>query len=277
MVKMFYREKKKGYKKLVIVFAGAFGGTNEEFYKKVLENKITSDEVWDMHNSSLHFAQFSLKTKNADFLFLRDFYLDVYGWFIFDKDEFIYKELNKEIEQYIIENDYTEVLALGASKGGTGALVHTLISSKIQKALIMIPDFCPIANYSNTVKEVLINGNKEFEKELSSFFSSGRYLNETKSSRKNFFFVTGQRDFTFKETLEVHNQLNTERFSQITSNVFVLTTQETHREIVGNHDNMFFEIFEMLLNDREVKDERLLWKIDKFSSIVSYAGLNIDR
>lgn len=269
---------KNNSKILVIIFHATFSIIDEKFYKEFLDNKITAERVQQIHKGNLHFFQFAMKTKEADFLFLEDYFSELYGWYMFDKDKFIYNELNQELDNFIEENGYKRAIALGSSKGGTGAFLHSLMSTKISDCFIMIPDLCKSLKFlSENGKAILFNNNEEFQKKLTSFFDDNKYLSLVSDSKKHFTVVSGIRDNTYRETCNIVRTLNSPQFENIKSTFYTFPTQEKHMSIVGNHDNMIYQLFRSVVTQEPLEDERTVWQVDEQAYIISYEGLKLDR
>ncbi|EGO2713259.1 hypothetical protein IDE33_002833, partial [Enterococcus faecalis] len=124
---------------LIIVLQGVFSKTNEMYAKKVAEGYISAETVKNLHNY-YHFMKLSQNNATRDYLYLQDYYSELYGWYVFDNGKFIYKELRKLIKQFIIKNNYKKVYLVGSSKGGAGAILMALHNEFIDKVFVMVPD-----------------------------------------------------------------------------------------------------------------------------------------
>ncbi|EUJ52472.1 hypothetical protein [Listeria fleischmannii] len=149
---------------LVVIFQGVFTKTNEAYADKIVNKQIPNEAVKDLHGY-YHFMKVSGRNEERDYLYLQDYYSNLYGWYLFDHGRFIYKELSKKLNAFIREHGYKHVYLVGSSKGGVGAILMALHCPAVEKVFTMVPDLkISTDGFGESGRKLFYNNDAEFEK-----------------------------------------------------------------------------------------------------------------
>ncbi|PEH49702.1 hypothetical protein [Enterococcus faecium] len=245
---------------LVIVLQGVFSKTNEMYAKSIVNGQIDEESVKNLHNY-YHFMKLSQRNDKRDYLYLKDYYSKLYGWYIFDHGKFIYEELSQKIEQLIMENNYKKVYLVGSSKGGAGSILMALHNKFIDKVFAMVPDLrISTDGFGDSGKDLFFNNDKLFEEQVKNIFNNDIIFKDMKYATKktSFYFFTGVRDYGFKELVNFHRKLN--EVLDIHSQLLIMPTPEPHNPLIKNHTKLVTSLIQRL-------DQDILWNEDEFTSV----------
>lgn len=245
---------------LVVIFQGVFTKTNETYADKIVNKQIPDEAVKDLHGY-YHFMKVSGRNEERDYLYLQDYYSNLYGWYLFDHGRFIYKELSKKLNAFIREHGYKHVYLVGSSKGGVGAILMALHCPAVEKVFTMVPDLkISTDGFGESGRKLFYNNDAEFEKKVKGIFENPSILRDIKirSSKPIFYFFTGVRDYGFKPVSNFHRRLVEQL--RIESHLLVMPTPEPHSPLIKNHPNLMNHIIQNL-------DKKIPWEDDEFTSL----------
>ncbi|MBA3925425.1 hypothetical protein [Listeria rustica] len=245
---------------LVVIFQGVFTKTNEAYADRIVQKQIPDEEVKNLH-SYYHFMKVSMRNEARDYLYLEDYYSQLYGWYLFDHGRFIYEELSEQLSRFIKDQGYRHVYLVGSSKGGVGAIMMALHCPEIDNVYTMVPDLrISTTGFGESGRHLFFNQDAAFEAEVKTIFEREKTFEKfAKFDKKaRFFFFTGVRDYGFRPVTDFHNKLMDD--FQAESHLLILPTPEPHSPLIKNHPNLMNHLIQNI--DREVP-----WEADEFTSV----------
>ncbi|MBO1218482.1 hypothetical protein [Mammaliicoccus sciuri] len=252
---MEYKLVSNNKKDLIIIFQSA-GRIPKETFEKILRNDVSKSEVKKLHEKYTWF-KFS-EYDYVDYLYLEDFYSSSYGWYMFDAGHSIIDELNKELYDFIIKNEYKNVTAYGSSKGGTGALIYGIKNKLINNVFSLVPQIHAVdyidKKLSDYKKLFFPDGDKKTENYFNSIFFNPDMYNEKNCENTNIFLYTGVGDEQFNETLEFNKYLNNKN---INNNIIINSSLKKHNEIVMDNVPFVRSALKLIALRKEMKGPRL--------------------
>lgn len=110
--------------KLVIVFNALSGLPNKD--------NLIKENLREVINDKNSFYGM-IKNRQFNYLFIKDNYCDLYGWYITDYDNLVFDSINNWLTCFIKDGKYKseDVTTFGFSKGGSGALFHSIYNENI--------------------------------------------------------------------------------------------------------------------------------------------------
>ena len=248
-----------GRKTLVIVFQNAAKPLNEAI-PNIYLNKISQAEVSEMHEQYT-WIKFAKTCSKVDYLFVKDHFSSVYGWYIMDEGKFIYEEFNKQLTMFIKKNKYKRVISFGSSKGGTGALLYGLINPFITDVFSLVPQI-NVATFINKLcpneKSLFFHNSLEFEQKVNNLFYSSDLYNDY--SQTNINFYTGSQDIQFNNLLEYRKFL---KDKNIVSKLYLNRSDEKHTRLVNQYTNFIYSFLEDLIEEEDRRTNRLTYQISE--------------
>ncbi|WP_439443865.1 alpha/beta hydrolase-fold protein [Listeria aquatica] len=251
---------------LVVIFQGVFTKTNEAYADKVVRGEISEQTVKNLHGY-YHFMKVSERNPTRDYFYLEDYYSNLYGWYLFDHERFIYEELSSQLSQFIQKHHYKHVYLVGSSKGGVGAIILALHCPEVEKVFTMVPDLkISTDTFGASGRSLFFNNDPVFEKQVKTIFENKALFNELdkRDETPAFFFFTGVRDYGFKAITSFHRKLQEEY--QVESHILVMPTPEPHSPLIKNHPNLMNHLIQNL-------DKELPWEEDEFTSVSSFSHI----
>lgn len=248
-----------GRKTLVIVFQNAAKPLNEAI-PDIYSKKLSQTDISKMHEQYT-WIKFAKKCNKADYLFVKDHFSSVYGWYLMDEGKFIYEEFNEQLTTFIKKNNYERVISFGSSKGGTGALLYGLINPFITDVFSLVPQI-NVSTFINKLcpneKSLFFHNNLEFEKKVNDmFYSSNLYK---VYSRTNINFYTGIQDIQFYNLLEYRKFL---KDKNIGSNFYLNRSDEKHTRLVNQYTDFIYGFLEDLIEEEDRRTNRLTYQVSK--------------
>ncbi|MEN2667693.1 hypothetical protein ACRW9N_09430 [Listeria aquatica] len=241
-----------GSKTLVIVFQNAAKPLNEAI-PAIFNNKCDQKQVAEMHERYT-WIKFAERVKEADYLFIKDHFSSVYGWYFIDSGTFIYEQLNTELTAFIKSHGYQKVIAFGSSKGGTGALLYGLINPLITHVFSLVPQI-HVADFINTLcpdeKRLFFADNTAFEEQVNQIFYSPQLYEQKTTSA--IYFYTGLLDIQFKPLLQYREFLQK---MGIASKLFCNRSNERHTRLVNQYTPFIFGVLEDLIRSETMRTEQ---------------------
>lgn len=143
--------------KLVIIFNPMQGLPNRE--------TLIKEKLRETINDRNAFYRI-IKNRQFNYLFLKDNYSDLYGWYITDYDNLVFDSINEWITCFIKDGNYeTEnVTTFGFSKGGSAALFYSIYNENIGNCYSGTPqiDFLDFFNKSGSevIRDMIPYGEK---------------------------------------------------------------------------------------------------------------------
>jgi hypothetical protein len=248
-----------GSKTLVIIFQNASKPLNESI-PDIYSKKISQLDVIKMHEQYT-WIRFAQRCYKADYLFVKDHFCNVYGWYLMDKGSLIYEEFNNQLIKFIEKNNYEKVISFGSSKGGTGALLYGIINPLITEVFSLVPQI-HVANFINKLcpneKSLFFQNDLTFENEVNNLF----YFPDLykKMSSTNFHFYTGIQDIQFYSLMEYREFLKKQ---DITSTLFFNRSEERHTKLVNQYTEFIYGFLEDLISEENRRTIQLTSKISE--------------
>ncbi|WP_270305995.1 hypothetical protein [Enterococcus faecalis] len=248
-----------GSDKLIIVFQSA-GRVPTEKIKAYLNKNISDQDIKKFHGK-YNWYSMAKRMPIADYYFLEDHYSGIYGWYISDFGKNIISTIQNEIENIVSKKEYKMVIAFGSSKGGTGALIHGLISPYISKIFTLVPQINItryIEEHLPEIKHLLMPmESKECNEELMGNIMN--YLDISKiKRRKTVFFYTGILDEQFAETRLFSRKISSELIS---STLIMNVERKGHSPMIMDNVEFIEKVLSNILNQTRTEDDDL-FKID---------------
>ncbi|WP_088815934.1 MULTISPECIES: hypothetical protein [Listeria] len=233
---------------LVIVFQNAGKPLNDAI-PAIFNQEINQEQVALMHERYT-WIKFAERVKAADYLFIKDHFSSVYGWYLIDSGKFIHEKLNVELTKFIQKYRYKRVIAFGSSKGGTGALLYGLLNPLVTDVFSLVPQI-HVADYINilcpTEKSLFFADNTIFEEQVNEVFYSAPLYAEI--SPTTLYFYTGLEDIQFSALLTYRHFLQEKG---IKSQLFLNRSNERHTRLVNQYTPFIFGVLEDMIY-RETK------------------------
>lgn len=240
---------------LTIIFQSA-GRISNDLFDKILNNNAENSEVEKAHERYTWY-QFS-KNIYSDFYFVKDYYSNSYGWYMFDRGNSIIEEINNSLTQFIRRKNYRTVTAFGSSKGGTAALLYGIINPKINNVFSLVPQVHTIKYIDKKLfkyKELFIpSNNKKLEDYFDNiFFDEQIYLNPEFKNTKIYFY-TGINDEQFDDLLKVHRLLDDKKCD---NNIIINNSMKEHNNIVMDNVPFVRSALKLITNNACMEGPRL--------------------
>ncbi len=230
---------------LVIVFQNAGKPLNDAI-PAIFKQEVDQKQVALMHERYT-WIKFAERVKAADYLFVKDHFSKVYGWYLIDSGKFIHEKFNMELTQFIQKYRYKKVIAFGSSKGGTGALLYGLMNPLITDVFSLVPQI-HVADYINILcpaeKSLFFAENAIFEERVNEVFYSAPLYDKRSSTR--ICFYTGLEDIQFSALLTYRHFLQEKG---IKSQLFLNRGNERHTRLVNQYTPFIFGVLEDLIRD----------------------------
>lgn len=251
-------------KNLIIVFQSA-GRVPANAIKAYLKNEISDQDIEDLHSKYNYFG-LSKKELKADYYFIKDHYSGIYGWYISDFGKNIIEDIQREIKKIVMQKNYKVVITFGSSKGGSGALLHGLLSPYVNNIFALVPQINVtryVSMHLPIIKPLLLP-NKINEDNMKDIFN---FIDFSKISRKKHVFLyTGIFDEQFGELNSFAKSLPSDLVS-ITRLINV--ERKKHSPIVNDNLDFIYQIINKILVNRRTVDDNL-FRID--SKLFIYLG-----
>ena len=244
-----------GSDKLIIVFQSA-GRVPQEAISSYLNNDITDEEIRRYHEK-YNWFNWTKKIEEADFYYIEDHYSGIYGWYLSDFGKNIIGTIQEEIKKVVSKKKYQMVISFGSSKGGTGALIHGLLSPYISKVFSLVPQI-DINEYVNKhlpmLKPLIYADNRESINEniMSDINNFIDPLNITR--KKTIFFYTGVSDEQFKETKRFSEKIASDKVS---STLIINVEKKKHSPMVMDNVDFIENLLKSILSNKRTKDKNL--------------------
>lgn len=237
---------------LVLVFQNAAKPLNDAI-PGVFLNEISQKQIAEMHERYT-WMKFSERVQVADYLFIKDHFSSIYGWYFIDHGKMIYTKLNQELTNFIQQHGYKKVIAFGSSKGGTGALLYGLLNPHITDVFSLVPQI-HVSDFINTLcqaeKSLFFAEDEQFEKQVNQFFYSPS-LYQTKSEC-NLNFYTGLNDIQFEALVQYRLFLQEHG---VKSQLFINRGEEKHTRLVNQYTSFIFAVLEDLIRREKKRTEK---------------------
>ncbi len=244
-----------GSDKLIIVFQSA-GRVPQEAITSYLNQEITDDEIGHYHEK-YNWFNWTKKIEEADFYYIEDHYSGIYGWYISDFGKNIINDVQEEIKSVVSKKKYQMVITFGSSKGGTGALIHGLLSPYVGKIFSLVPQINIteyIDKHLSMIKPLIYaenqdNINDSTMNDINNFINP---LNITR--RKTIFFYTGVSDEQFKETKQFSEKIAN---GNVSSTLIINVEKKKHSPMVMDNVEFIENLLKSILYNKRTKDKNL--------------------
>lgn len=243
---------KNGSRTLVLVFQNAAKPLNEAI-PKIFKKEINQEQVAQMHE---HYTwiKFAERVTEADYLFIKDHFSSVYGWYFINSGQMFYKQFNDELTQFIQKHEYQKVIAFGSSKGGTGALLYGLINPHITDVLSLVPQI-QVADFINALcpneKSLFFSGDEIFEKQVNQLFYSSALYRKKNNCRISFY--TGISDIQFTQLIHYRQFLKEQGIS---TNLYLNRGNEKHTRLVNQYTPYIHGALEDLIRNEQKRTKQ---------------------
>lgn len=234
-----------GSRTLVLVFQNAAKHLNNAI-PQIYSGEINQNEVAEMHN---HYTwiKFAERVIRADYLFVKDHFSSVYGWYFIDGGKMIYEQMNVELSNFIQKHDYERVIAFGSSKGGTGALIYGLTNPYVTNVFSLVPQI-HVSSFINNLcpkeKSIFFGKDIYFEEQVNQFFYNPLLYTHKHTSK--ILFYTGIKDIQFKELIQYRDFL----YAKGIANEMILNrTNERHTRLVNQFTPFIFSVLEGIIDN----------------------------
>lgn len=244
-----------GSDKLIIVFQSA-GRVPQEAIISYLNKEVTDEDIGRYHEK-YNWFNWTKKIEEADFYYIEDHYSGIYGWYISDFGKNIINDIQKEIKSIVSKKNYQMVISFGSSKGGTGALVHGLLSPYISKIFSLVPQI-KITKYINkhlSMLKPLIYAENQDNINESTMNDINNFIHPLNITRKKtIFFYTGVADEQFKET-----KLFSEKIVNygVSSTLIINVEKKKHSPMVMDNVEFIENLLKNILSNKRTKDKNL--------------------
>ncbi len=169
------------------------------------------------------------KNENYNYLYIKDNFSDLYGWYLIDYGKIIIDEINEFITTFLKKNDYIadNVYTFGFSKGGTAALLYSLYNPNIGNcfagtAQIDFETYLPLSKHE-AIRTLI-----PYAKEMNAALRSIDKFTKTKIN-----FITGIKEEQFREQCKYFTYLENNVPDEITFRYFVCINGYTHNNIAA--------------------------------------------
>lgn len=228
---------------LIIVFQSA-GRVPGEAIKAYLERKISDQQIAGYH-SKYNWFNLSKKEQRADYYYIEDHYSGIYGWYISDFGKSIVNKIQNEIQGIATAKKYKNVVTFGSSKGGSGALVHGILSPYVNRIFALVPqiDVTKFIDIHFPLLKPLIFPNKDDEVNQNNMHNILNFIDFSKvNRRKTIFLYTSIFDEQFQE---LNSLMKAESNKLISITRMINVERKNHSSAV--FDNLSF-IYQVLTN-----------------------------
>lgn len=237
---------------LVLVFQNAAKPLNDAIHGVFL-NEINQEQIAEMHERYT-WMKFSKRVQTVDYLFIKDHFSSVYGWYFVDHGKMIHEKLNQELTEFIQKHGYKKVIAFGSSKGGTGALLYGLLNPYITDVFSLVPQIY-VADFINTLcpkeKSLFFAEDERFENQVNQIFYSPSIYQANLKCNLNFY--TGLNDIQFDALVQYRFFLQEQG---VKSQLFINRSEERHTRLVNQYTPFIFAVLEDLIKGEERRTEK---------------------
>lgn len=247
-----------GSRTLVLVFQNAAKPLNESI-QGIFKKEIKQEKVAEMHESYT-WCKLAERIPDADYLFIKDHFSSVYGWYFIHSGQLFYEEFNAELTQFIQEHKYQKVIAFGSSKGGTGALLYGLLNPYITDVLCLVPQI-HVADFINTLcpneKSLFFSGDEIFERQVNQLFYSPALYQKKITSKISFY--TGLLDIQFTQLIQYRQFL---KEKGISTKLYLNRGNERHTRLVSQYTPYIHGALEDLIRNEQSRTNRQTVHLD---------------
>lgn len=241
---------------LIIVFQSA-GRVPLEVIKSYLQNETTEKEIAEYHKK-YNFYNFQKYIGQADYYYIEDHYSGIYGWYVSDFGKSVIEKIQEEIKKVATKKHYKIVMTFGSSKGGSGAIIHGLVSPYVNKVVALVPQINMTSYLDKHMPflESLIFRDETNEINRVTMSNLSNFINFMDiKTKKTVFLYTGVLDEQFNDLMAFLNNLTNKLVS---TTLIVNTEKKKHSPIVTDNIEFIRELINNIISNKRTTNKNLI-------------------